>query len=143
MQQTYIVDASVALKWYIDEPKGTEDARRLLRWGLQREVYLIAPALLAYELPNSLLKAVKDQRLPESDLALSLRKFHNLAIAFFLYEADSAQWIMNLAREHRLSFYDAAYLALAQAREAVLATGDIDLAEAAEDLGVRVFRIGI
>ena len=48
-------------------------------------------------------------------------------------------WVMALAREHQLTAYDAVYLDLALRTNAVLATFDIQLANAMRSAGGTVF----
>lgn len=54
---------------------------------------------------------------------------------------DNVWRLHNLAREHGLSAYDAAYLELAQRRGFELATLDAKLARAARKMGIRVVRL--
>lgn len=48
--------------------------------------------------------------------------------------------VINLAREHGLTVYDAAYLELAQRQKAALATVDAALLSAARSAGVSIFK---
>jgi predicted nucleic acid-binding protein len=113
-----IVDASVAIKWFVDEP-GTDRARMI--W--QRRDHLVAPDLLVPEVCSAmwrkvrLRQAVQDQaaeaadRLPSGMLELrptATLALRALAIAFDL--------------DHPV--YDCFYLALAEREGGSMVTAD-------------------
>ena len=143
MGQTYVVDGSVALKWFLDDEKGIGEARHLLSLDFANEGYLIAPAILSYELPNGLLKALRRGRITPERLGECLKELAGLHLTLFLNEDVAVPEIMEMCRTFGLSFYDASYLALARERDAVIAVGDLRLAEAAEAMGIRTLLIGI
>ncbi|HVX09884.1 MAG TPA: type II toxin-antitoxin system VapC family toxin [Pirellulales bacterium] len=59
---TIVVDASVAVKWFVPEP-GDEAAEQLLESGEP----LIAPALIRIEVAGAFLRRLKKGELPEDD----------------------------------------------------------------------------
>jgi predicted nucleic acid-binding protein len=119
------------------------EARRLLQQGRTFESYLIAPAILAYELPNGLLNATRKDRVSLERMKVCLKEFVGLPVTMFLNDPEATFQTMNLAAARQLTFYDASYLTMAIGRDAVLATGDADLIAAAEAKGARVLPIGI
>src|SRR5262249_50501207 len=89
----------------------------------------VAPTLFAFELHNVLLMGERKGRLKESQTAQFLRYVSNLPIE--IDPAPDNRAALNIARSHKLSFYDAAYLELAQRRSLPIATLDDALARAA------------
>jgi predicted nucleic acid-binding protein len=113
-----IIDASVAIKWFIDEP-GSDLARRLWR----DEPDLLGPDLLIPEVCNAAWRKV---RLGQSDpaqakaIALRLRQ----GMIEFRPTAPLAARAIELALDLDHPVYDCFYLALAEAERAVLVTAD-------------------
>lgn len=122
----FVIDASVVASWcFPDESHPTAEMalRRL------KSESAAAPVLLWFELRNVLLVGERRGRLSETQTAQFLRHVGNLPIEIDR-EPDQTT-ALNLARVHRLSFYDAAYLELAQRKSVPLATLDGALLDAA------------
>ena len=94
----------------------------------------IAPALWWYELRNVLVLGERRGRLTELETARFLRDISRLAITIDS-SPDEIQ-VLTLARRHRLTVYDAAYLELAVREALPLATLGETLASAARAEGV-------
>jgi predicted nucleic acid-binding protein len=113
-----IVDASVAIKWFIDEPD-SDLARRLWR----DEPDLLAPDLIMPEVCNAAWRKV---RLGQSDPAqakeIALRLSHG--VIEFRPTAPLAQRAIELALDLDHPVYDCFYLALAEAERVLLVTAD-------------------
>jgi predicted nucleic acid-binding protein len=62
MSGEIVVDASLALKWVLEEPYSTEAHELLENWGGQRNK-LLAPALFLYEVANALTKRIQRHQL--------------------------------------------------------------------------------
>jgi predicted nucleic acid-binding protein len=127
----FVVDASVAAAWAFDD----EDhpvARHAIR-RLQGDE-AIAPALWWFELRNALVMNERRGRLTEPQTAEFLRMVATLPITIDRAPVESD--VLALARRHRLTFYDAAYLELAGRLAAPLSTLDKALARAATAEGV-------
>ena len=127
-----VVDASVAVKWFVDEGgTGVRAARRLLLAGHD----LIAPSLLLSEVQNVLwkkLRAGQVRREQGDAVAASLGRF------FSHVEPDDAlleaAWELAVARDHPI--YDCLYVALAERTGARLATFDKKMKSLARAAGV-------
>jgi len=112
---TVVVDASVAVRWFIDVP-GSEKAYRLIK----NEEGIVAPDLVMAETASALWKAVRFAGL---ELATATE-----AIAAAFDELVSARTLADralaIALELRHPVYDCFYLALAQVRGSRLVTAD-------------------
>jgi predicted nucleic acid-binding protein len=115
---TLVVDASVAVKWFIIEP-GRPEARRLL----DREQPLIAPELIVAELVNVLWKRVTGGAIDRTQAANAARELPQL-LSELCPLAGFAERALAIADALRHPAYDCFYLALAEARDARLVTAD-------------------
>lgn len=123
----FVLDASVAMGWaFPDERSAQADAARD---ELERDGALV-PALWWLALANALVVNERRGRIAEPTSRQVLRAMESLPIRTDL--TPDLPTILSLARRHRLSAYDAAYLELAQRMSAPLATLDAALARAAQ-----------
>jgi predicted nucleic acid-binding protein len=129
-----VIDASVALKWALDDEDAVEQAVALRDAAIDGRARLFAPTLWMYELANGLVSAVRRRRLGERVGAQALG--HLRAIGVELVDPDPAETYREAMR-HGLSAYDASYVALARALDAPLVTGDRPLLRAVSGLEVR------
>jgi len=88
---------------------------------LVERIRLVAPTLILYEVTNAVVQAMRRERITAEQGEDALAAFDGLGI-----EMEPMDWrqIWPLARRFDRSAYDAAYLALAQARDEPLVTGD-------------------
>lgn len=122
----FVMDASVVGSWcFLDESHPNADAA-FLRIADEPAV---VPALLWFELRNILLVGERRNRLSEAQTARFLKYIGELPIQVDRDPDDIL--VLSLARTHRLSVYDAAYLELAQRKALPLATLDNALINAA------------
>ena len=133
---TVVLDCSVAIPWIIQEQSNAAiDA--LFQDGYRGAVSLLVPALWFTECGNTLNEMVKRKRLT---LDQAQEGFTTLRYCRVQADApptiDIQSRILSLSQAHRLSFYDATYLELAQRRQCLLATLDQDLRAAAIAAGV-------
>lgn len=107
--EQYVVDASVAIKWFAYE-ENSEIARSLLRSVELETIRIFAPDILLYEIGNALWKGkhfgrqdIADALDVLLDSSIEVRNLDRLLIsqsAFFM-------------ERYSLTFYDASYAALA------------------------------
>lgn len=114
----YVVDASVAAKWLVEEAASSQ-ARSVLSSGAT----LLAPELIVAEISNVAWKKLGRQEI-SNEHALAMirllpRLLDNLAILAPLAEAA-----LTIARDLQHPAYDAFYLALAEREGAVLVSDD-------------------
>ena len=122
----FVLDAFVLASWcFPDESRPIAEAafRRIA------DETAVAPALLWFELRNVLLMGERRNRLSEAQSARFLKYVSELPIEVDRDPNDGV--MLSLARTHRLSIYDAAYLELAQRKSLPLATLDGALIKAA------------
>jgi predicted nucleic acid-binding protein len=116
MTETLVVDASVAVKWVVQE-EGTEAALRL------RFNDLVAPELILAECANILWKKAERAELTREAALLSARLLERSGIEFVSLYGLSERTVA-LAIELGHPAYDCAYLALALARRCRMVTAD-------------------
>ena len=125
----FVIDASVAAAWLLDEE---EQAGQGLSQLVEDEA--VVPQLWHSEIRNVLLVAERRGRLTVAQAADGLDALKTLPIN--TDESPDLEAAHDLARNHRLSFYDAVYLELACRRSAPLVTLDAALARAAAAEGL-------
>ena len=135
-----VVDASVVLKWQLDDEECIPQATALRNdFYALGAIKTIAPHLLVYEVINGTVTATRRKRLT-SDKALEV--VHNLMELGVESKAVEPARVLELALEHNVSAYDAAYLALAESEGCELWTGDRPFYQAVKDDSPQVKWIG-
>jgi predicted nucleic acid-binding protein len=128
---TFVVDASIVGCWcFPDESHSIAD----VAFDRLEATRAVVPALWWFEVRNLLLVNERRGRLEAAGTAEFLADLERLPIHVDREPAGAA--IFTLARAHRLTFYDAAYLELARRLDAPLATLDRQLAAAARAAAV-------
>jgi predicted nucleic acid-binding protein len=128
----FVLDASTIIDWALDEGHPTAGAAR----ERLRTDTALSPTLLWFEVRNGLIIAERRGRATENYSAAFLRKLEQFPVT--VDTTPNQAEVMALARRHRLTVYDAAYLELAQREGLPLATLDRALADAARTEGVAV-----
>lgn len=113
-----MVDAAVAVKWFVPEAHSAEACRLL---DAQHE--LLAPDLLFPEVGNVLLKKVARRELLADEARRVLRGLARVPLAVHPCQALIPA-ALEIALTSRRTVYDAVYLALAEARGCRLVTAD-------------------
>lgn len=107
-----VVDASVAIKWLLDEV-GSAHAHHFLGRFRTGEDELIAPDLIVSEVGNALRSAaVLRKRIPTDIVAGVLADFLRIGLPT-RSAGETAERALELALRHDATYYDAAYVALA------------------------------
>ena len=130
-----VIDNSVFLAWCMgdeEEPTAVGAMRRVAEEGG------VAPRIWWYELRNALLMNERRGRISPQQVSDTLTD--SLALGISIDEEHDEALILDLARQHELTVYDAAYLEVAFRRSLPLATLDHMLRRAAEAIGVVVVR---
>jgi len=121
-----VVDSSMAAAWFLPDEQNELADRLMARLGRAPGR---VPSLFWFETRNLFLIAERRGRLKSGDAAFSMAQLRNLS----LEDAGSGsdRLVLDLATKHRLTGYDASYLALAAHEGRALATLDRKLAQAA------------
>jgi len=129
------IDASVAVKWFVDEP-GTDKAIRLL----ERDDQLIAPELIISEVASAVWRrAVAGDIEREQAIAVPHALMQVLSDVTPVRELiDDA---MGIAFAEAHGVYACIYLALARRRNAALATADMQLQKILKTTAWRKLRV--
>ncbi len=143
MAEKCVIDASVAAKWFLRDEAGVSEAIDLLTDLLSARIQGLAPALIRYELPNSLLIAFRRKRISANVFEHDVIRFFRLPIRYMVPSTQSMFAAVRFARDYRLTVYDAAYLALARETGARLAVADKRLAKAARAAGLDTQTFGL
>ena len=116
-----VVDASVAVKWFVSEPL-LENARLLL----SHRIDLHAPDFVLVEFANVIWKKVRRKELPASPRYVDALSSLNDIVTLHPV-ADLIERAMQMAMEVEHPVYDCLYLACAERTESELATADRNL----------------
>ena len=122
----FVLDASTTACWVFQDEQHPQADIALTR---MRTDQAIAPSLWWFEIRNILIVNERRKRLSEADTAAFLRDLAAFSIEIDLIPETNE--VLRLARTHKLSIYDAAYLELALRKNTPLATLDADLSNAA------------
>jgi predicted nucleic acid-binding protein len=134
------VDASVVLKWQLDDEEAVAQAVALKDdFLVHGRITLAAPSLLVYELTNGMLTATRQGRLSRNQAEEGLATL--LAAGIRLMPVDPSQ-VFALSMRWKLSAYDGAYLANAEELDSEVWTGDRAFYTACRGKGSRVRWIG-
>jgi predicted nucleic acid-binding protein len=97
------------------------------------------PAIWPSEMANAFLMAERRKRISSADIAQYLSDLAVLPLrAERALAPDDMAAVIDLARRHSLSTYDACYLDVALRRKLPLATRDTELATAAAGQGIKL-----
>ncbi len=123
------VDACVAAKWFLRDEQDDLAALALLERSALGQLELLVPDLFFHEMGSVFLRALRRGRLTESLVLQHLTALEELQLNVepVRGEMDAALY---LGRQLGVSYYDAAYLALAESRGVPLVTSDQKLIEA-------------
>jgi predicted nucleic acid-binding protein len=128
-----VSDANVALKWFHAEgEEEVDEARALLDAHRSREIGIAVLDLTPYEIGNALMRGRAGASAEQAAIVLEAL---GEVCAMVSPDAADLRRATELAEQHDLTLYDAAYAAVAEGRGAQLATLDKALLKAG--LGVK------
>jgi len=123
MPERAVLDASVVLKWYLDDEDHCARHAHCRDAIIAGDVDAVVPSLMLYEIANALNVAVNRGRLSRADAEQILAQRHcfsHLAPVGIRFDAGCP----GASPDLWTSAYDAAYLALARLLSIRLYTGD-------------------
>jgi predicted nucleic acid-binding protein len=129
-----VLDASLTLSWYFEDERTPGVDRILDRVASDGA---LVPSLWRLEVANGFQMAIRRKRIDAAFRDRAIQHLRSLPIAVDP-DTDAYAWtaILRLADRFSLTLYDAAYLELAQRRNAPLASLDKKLRDAGHALGV-------
>lgn len=136
----FVLDASVALLWLAPATNPGGTARAIAILEALKASQAVVPSLFHLEIANVITKLEAKEAVTEADAQRYIAILGRINIV--TDQATAAQALgetLNLARRHKLSAYDAAYLELALRMGVPLASLDADLIKAAANAGVVIF----
>jgi len=121
MVRRIVVDASVVVKWYLDE-EWREESIILRDDYIEGKVELIAPSIMPFEVLNAI--RYSKRQIPMKtleDIAESLSLYN---IKLYNLIRDYAKKVSRISLEYNITIYDASYIALAIQERTLLYTAD-------------------
>lgn len=133
---SFVLDCSVVLTWIFPDERRHRLTALLEKMDSEGAV---VPEVWPLEVANALLVAQRRRRLTENDVE---RALHDLAALPIQVDRQTHRQALTatlaLAKEYKLSSYDAAYLELARRKRLPLATLDTKLRSACRAAGVEL-----
>ena len=123
-----VIDASVSLKWVLDDEVEVVPSLALRDEAIGGRLQMLAPSLWIYEVTNALVVARLRERIRREQGEFALFLLQDIGVR--LVDPDPRD-CLELAADYALSGYDAAYVALAETIGVELWTGDWRLFERA------------
>ena len=137
MSEGFIADSSVGVAWAVNSQASQATDELLER--VAAGALLVVPALWPFEIANSLLVLLRRKKILAEDRERALSALARLPLAV---DDDGPRLafgkISELAADHGLSVYDAAYLELAIRRKLPLASRDHALCKAAKKCRIQL-----
>ena len=123
--RSVVVDANIAIKWVLQEPD-SDIAQALLDEWIDKGTVILAPALLAYEITNSLYRKARKGDITFEKARQGIRKILLTGLELnFTEDSGLSIKAMELADRFNLpATYDAYYLALAERERCEFWTAD-------------------
>jgi predicted nucleic acid-binding protein len=129
MPKAVVVDASVIVKWFVEE-EGSQRALEIRNKYIDGEIKLIAPEIIIFEVLNALSykKLFSVDEIKEIAEALD-------AFSFELYSlmGEYAKKTVEVSCENNITIYDASYISLATMKRTCMYTADVKLKEKLKD----------
>ncbi len=122
-----VVDASVAVKWFLPEP-GEDEAGKLL----SGEELLAAPSLIRLEVTGAMIRRFREGQLAEQHAREAVEAWESMLrrrVIRLIPDSDFFAQAVELAFYARHTLSDCLYLAVAKQLEAQLVTADVPMHE--------------
>lgn len=129
--QTFILDSSVAVKWYLPEELREEALKLSARMGAG-DVELLAPATIGPEVFNALFQQHRRGHLSLDEVRRFFASFDEAPISLFEVDPLTPR-AAEISLETGAIIYDALFLALAEEANTVMVTADGKLSTALKD----------
>lgn len=139
MSRDFVVDNSIVMAWCFED-ETTQYTDTVLKMLIDHRA--LVPAIWPLEVANVLLVAERKKRISKADSGRFIALLSQLPIEVEPSEPDRVfQDTLFLARQHKLSSYDASYLALAIRMGIPIASLDKAMIRAAKNIKIRLLTI--
>ena len=125
----FVIDASVAAKWFLPDEPFSATALELLRGATAGTAELIVPDLFFSECGNILWEAARRHRLSAEDTLAAIRIMGDLQ-TLTVPASGLLERTLEIARSYDRTFYDSLYIAVAVQQQTHFVTADEKLANA-------------
>lgn len=122
-----VVDASVAVKLFAPEPLSTQAHALFVHLGAENDAELIVPDFFFIECANVFWKWVQRSAYPPKDAHEHLLDLMSLGLAVIPAQVVAGD-ALQIALKHKITAYDACYIAAAAQLEIPMITADEKLA---------------
>lgn len=119
-KKKYVVDASVAVKWFCEEA-GFKEAEAILAEVFAGSVEMYAPDLLVYEIANALFKG---KQFESERVQAALETIYNSPIQLLTPDKLLSVSATRFMTNYNITFYDAVYAGLAHVLQVPLLTAN-------------------
>ena len=126
MPDSLVVDASIAVKWILDE-EGSAKARLIFEHAAAGRLTLLAPDILVPEVTNVIWKNAALRALASPERAQETLRVFLRGVPPLVPSSVLAAPALELAMRFRRSLYDCLYVALALSERCTLVTADMAL----------------
>lgn len=116
----YILDASVVVKWFVEE-EGNEIALAIREKFWKKDIDIIVPDLLLYEISNAL---KHNPKFNEKDVKDAVESLINMGIRILIPSLDIFKKAIDIAFSYEITLYDAYYVALSDELKIPFITAD-------------------
>lgn len=122
----YIIDTSVAVKWFSKFENDTENALKLRQQMLDSICSITVPDLLIYELANAL---KHNPNFTSKDVKVALDSIFNMGIEIRKADSLVIAHAIDIAFKFSVTVYDACFMALSQIEKIPFLTADYKFIE--------------
>lgn len=117
----YIIDTSVAVKWFTKEKNDFENAFRLRQQLLDRICSITVPDLLVYELANAL---KHNPNFTDKNVISALSSIFMMGLNIKIVDNFIIEKAIYIAYKYNVTVYDSYFLAISQIENKPLITAD-------------------
>lgn len=140
MSDVAVIDAGIALSWFLDPPgERREYALSVLKAYQANHLRFIVPDIFFVEVPYSLMKAHSKERISDATMTQAAR-FIDVMTTDVVPTSFSIEAAIARAEQWELKSYDATYFDLAVQMDVPLAAIDIDLVKKAKKFDLPIWQ---
>lgn len=140
MPEVAVIDAGVALSWFVDAPGPQRDyALSVLKAYHRNQLQFVVPDVFFVEVPYALMKARNKRGIPDSTIWQAAR-FIDIMTTSIVPNSMSVEKALIRSLQWELKSYDATYFDLAVQMNVPLAAIDGDLIKKAKKFNVQIWQ---